>query len=543
MKPAFDKLKQKLGDAHTDRYTATSFFYFVTIISTFILLFFSDIDLQEGYSRLIEYIASTALVLLLCLGYLLHRLRWRYSAQALIVFVALIVGSVLSEPADEAPALVIIFPSIFAALVATKKSAVLWSYGLVLAVLAVRTGGDSFYFHFTALITAGMGVIGLYLSRALLEVSEKGVYKERDQLLQITEKMTEVFYLVDAVNNEVLYISPAVKKIWGSEPFVYIGPRENMLGQILDEDKQAVLGAVDKTINDRHDTVVSYRIRNSTGSIRYINDRMFPIVENNKVTRYAGVAEDETLERELEKAEKSFMVLASHHLRTPLTVIRNALELVTSGDLGKIPNVANKHLKEAMISVTQANGLVHKLLDIARVESGSLAISPEPINLEELMNGVLQEQRKNIDQKHLKTHVKVSSVPPIVADRNLVSVICSNLVSNAVLYSKDKQKITISLSKHDQNVRISVKDMGVGIPKSEQERVFTQFWRASNVQELGPLGQGLGLFLCQKIVDLLGGTLRFTSNENAGSEFIVELPVQSHLQKAGEPLAEYELNA
>ncbi|MDD5075253.1 MAG: ATP-binding protein, partial [Candidatus Peribacteraceae bacterium] len=107
----------------------------------------------------------------------------------------------------------------------------------------------------------------------------------------------------------------------------------------------------------------------------------------------------------------------------------------------------------------------------------------------------------------------------------LVQIIIHNILSNAVKYSAEGSTVTVSVVRVDGHVNISVKDMGVGIPQKEQERVFTRLFRASNVRKVDTTGSGLGLYISRMIMNQLGGKIRFKSREKSGSVFIIQLPL------------------
>jgi two-component system sensor histidine kinase VicK len=162
----------------------------------------------------------------------------------------------------------------------------------------------------------------------------------------------------------------------------------------------------------------------------------------------------------------------------------------------------------------------------------------KPTNISALVESVLDEQKLQIEEKKLKLKCAfVVNIPLIQVDPKLIRMVVQNLLSNAIKYTPERGKISISLAMCDKkNVIIKMSDTGYGIPKSQQDKIFTKLFRADNVVGKDTEGTGLGLYIAKSIVDQAGGKLGFESVENKGTTFHVLLPI-GKVKKTSVPTA------
>lgn len=240
---------------------------------------------------------------------------------------------------------------------------------------------------------------------------------------------------------------------------------------------------------------------------------------------------DATREVNIDRAKSEFVSLASHQLRTPLSTMGWYAQMMLAGDAGKI----NKSQKEFLNEIEESNKrmveLVDSLLNTSRIELGTFSIQPQVVNILDTANSILKELEPQISLKKLNLNVKLPKrVPKYMADPKLLRIIFQNLLTNAVKYTPEKGKVSLNLEIIDEKKKtghylLSVEDSGFGIPKNEQHKIFTKMFRATNAQKKTTDGNGLGLYLVKSILDNAGGRIWFTSAENKGATFFVELPL------------------
>ena len=247
------------------------------------------------------------------------------------------------------------------------------------------------------------------------------------------------------------------------------------------------------------------------------------------------VFRDVTYEREVDKAKTEFVSLASHQLRTPLTSIGWYVEMLQAGDAGVLNDKQKEFLSEVYTGNRRMVELVNALLNVSRMELGTFVVEPEPTDVALLARSVVNEQKPQIDEKKIKFSLSFEkNIPLIQADPRLLRMVFQNLLSNAVRYTPKNGEIELSLSLDDKkNVLLKVSDTGYGIPKNQQNKIFTKLFRADNAREKDTEGTGLGLYIVKAIVDHDGGKIWFESEENKGTAFYVTLPLEGMKKKEG----------
>lgn len=240
-------------------------------------------------------------------------------------------------------------------------------------------------------------------------------------------------------------------------------------------------------------------------------------------------------EREVEKTKVEFISTASHQLRTPVSAIAWCSEMLLNGEIGKLTDKQIENIQ----SIHESNQRMVTIIDDMLVLS-SLSVDGETIDLKPSdITTISQEVVKEIESTILKNRALSirekyqPKLPKIQLDKKYTKIILHQLLSNAVKYTPDdgtvsveiKTSSTIKKSTHQLNtLHITVSDTGYGIPKDEQSKIFTKFFRASNVKIKDTDGTGLGLFVVKDILDHTGGKIKFSSS-NQGSKFEVILPM------------------
>lgn len=230
--------------------------------------------------------------------------------------------------------------------------------------------------------------------------------------------------------------------------------------------------------------------------------------------------------RHLDKLKDEFVFIATHELKNPVTAMRGYLHLIKDGKYGDLP----KNFKEPLEQINSANQelvqLVNDLLQIARTEAKTLKIRTKPVNCCKLSEEVMESLKPIADQKKIKLVHKCDKQEMILADPDRLKEILNNLASNAIKYS---EKGTVEVFHNTDQRRkdylvISVSDQGIGIPKKEQDKIFTRFFRSEEKEAKGIPGTGLGLFIVKQLVEKMDGFIWFTSKKGEGSTFSFSLP-------------------
>jgi signal transduction histidine kinase len=234
----------------------------------------------------------------------------------------------------------------------------------------------------------------------------------------------------------------------------------------------------------------------------------------------------ETIETSIQERTK-FMNRAAHNLRAPLVAITSMLEVIQNGYLGDINDEVRKQLRRIDQRVQNMLLMINELMILAKSQSRQRQLEYRSLNLKVLADQIYQTFQERAVQKRLSFKVTVpEDLPDIRGDQEMVEQMLENLVSNAIKYTPEEGRVGMTFwSGSDGTVRIVLSDSGIGIPKEEIPRLFTEFFRASNVKDV--IGTGLGLTIVKEIVDQHGGQIQVESEEGLGTTFVIHLPLAS----------------
>lgn len=230
--------------------------------------------------------------------------------------------------------------------------------------------------------------------------------------------------------------------------------------------------------------------------------------------------------------KNEFISIASHQLRTPLTGIKWAAEQIIKKE--NLSGGGQEYMGYVIMSIKSLSSLIDVLLNVSRLDAGKISVQPESVELVGFIQNIIDEHKPVRDKKNLKvsfTHLMEKLETK--TDKSMLRDIIQTLFSNAMEYTLDGGEIKITLKENHSKFVFIVKDTGIGIPKKEQGAfLFQKFHRSSNAKRLKPEGFGLGLYIAKQAADLLRGKIWFESEENKGSVFYAELPLESKAIKS-----------
>ncbi|MSU74450.1 HAMP domain-containing histidine kinase [Candidatus Kaiserbacteria bacterium] len=230
---------------------------------------------------------------------------------------------------------------------------------------------------------------------------------------------------------------------------------------------------------------------------------------------------------ELDKVKTEFISVAAHQIRTPLTGIRWALKEIIDEKYGKITEEQAYLLKQAHQNSARLVKLVGSLLNVAEIEEGKYLYRPAPVQIESVVQSVidsLQEKIKisKIEFKFIKPE---KDLPKVAMDMEKMQIAIQNLLDNSIKYTLPHGKVIVSLKQENEKVVFSIQDTGIGIPKDQQEKIFTKFFREAGAIKMETEGSGLGLVIVKNIIEAHGGKIWFESEGGSGTTFYFQLPV------------------
>lgn len=267
------------------------------------------------------------------------------------------------------------------------------------------------------------------------------------------------------------------------------------------------------------------RLITKNGAIKWVLLSVFGL-KNFGVSKRTGLVSifDITEQKKLDQAKTEFVSLASHQLRSPAATIKWYMDMLLSDNFGEL----SPKQKDYLARIHQVNedmiDLIETLLNVSKIEIGSIKAESKPTNAIELADSVLAELVHQIEEKNINIEKQYNNnLKNIESDPKLLRIIIQNLISNAVKYTPNEGKITVIFKESLRDKSIIISDTGIGIPKDQQNKIFGKLFRASNAPSIvGGQGTGLGLYMVKSITEAMGGNISFVSEENNGSTFTLK---------------------
>jgi PAS domain S-box-containing protein len=339
----------------------------------------------------------------------------------------------------------------------------------------------------------------------------------------------------------VVYVNSVIEKVTGYTPEEVVGKKAGALWKlpmqiefyknlwhVIKEEGKPFIGEVQN--------------RRKNGEIYMAMISISPVTDKyGKVIFFVGIERDITKEKEIDKAKDEFISLASHQMRTPITAINWYTEMLLDGDAGALNAKQKNYFEEIYGASQKMGGIVKSFMHILRLETGSASFRPVTVDIAEIAKDAIKETQIVTGEKHLHVieHYK-EQLPQVISDEEFVRIILQNLISNAAKYSVDNGDLDVSLdiatdgcvvagkTVREDSIIIIVRDTGIGISEGDKDKIFTKFFRSENAKRRDPNGNGIGLYMTKFMVDAIGGTIWFSSEEGKGTIFYVLIPLKPH---------------
>jgi len=260
---------------------------------------------------------------------------------------------------------------------------------------------------------------------------------------------------------------------------------------------------------------------------------MAPVEVNGHLLGVVIALYDITQQRQVEQVRRDFVANVSHELRTPVASIRAMAETLVDGG-SEDPQLTESFLGTIIHESERLTALLEDLLQLSQIESGRRLITPEWVDLVEIIQHVVTRMAALISAKEQQVVLQLPDRLPAYVDRGAIMQIVLNLIDNARKYSPVGGCITIHAQCVDDRIRLKVTDTGIGIPEDEQNRIFERFYRVDKSRTRAEGGTGLGLAIVQHLVELHGGWISVQSELGHGSHFTVVLPQPEETNLPGE---------
>lgn len=241
-------------------------------------------------------------------------------------------------------------------------------------------------------------------------------------------------------------------------------------------------------------------------------------------TQELAEARDEAIAANKSKTE--FVSVVSHELKLPMTSIKGYSDLMLSGATGDLNEHQTNFLTTIRNNVNRMATLVSDLTDISRIESGNIRIEPRSVPVWDVIDEVINLTRAQIEQKRQTISLEIpEGLPKAFCDRNRLSQILTNLISNANKYTPERGNIHVEAWQANSMIHIKVQDDGLGMAPEDQEKLFSKFFRSADEKVRESPGTGLGLSITKNLIELQGGSIWFESEFRKGTTFYFTIPI------------------
>lgn len=281
-----------------------------------------------------------------------------------------------------------------------------------------------------------------------------------------------------------------------------------------------------KKLNKELETKVEERTKDLTQALmelNHINANLSQEMEHRK-----RIEEDVRIslerEKELNELKSRFVSMASHEFRTPLGGILTSASLIARYDNPEDSEKRAKHVTTIKTAVHNLTNILNDFLSLDKLETGKIECHPETFSVREFTEETIEATRDAVKKNQRLSYEHYGSDDQIRTDKTMLRNILINLLSNAAKYSTDGREIRVTTDAKGTDLVLTVQDFGNGIPKEDQKHLFERFFRAKNASTIQ--GTGLGLNIVKKYLDLMGGAIRFTSEQDVGTTFTVTLPMR-----------------
>ncbi len=360
---------------------------------------------------------------------------------------------------------------------------------------------------------------------------------QRDVTRQILEAALEGMVMCNR-QGEILFVNRRMQQFFGLENVE--GQTISSLGEQL-KDSVTIKGSsklherVQEYLEGRTDSLNErFSFTNARGEVLHFELYASSVHNENpgNDSGYLFVFRDRTEEEEVDNLKNEFISIVSHELRTPLASVLGFLEILLHRDISV--EKQKKYLQTVHKEALRLSNLINDFLDLQRMESGKQTYRLVPYDMNELVREVaLQWQGKMTHE--VRTHLPDQQVFAWI-DRDRMTQVLHNLISNAIKYSPGASYVDVALRIEGEHLQIDVQDYGLGIPEENRDKLFTKFYRVDNTDRRQIGGTGLGLAIVKEIVESHRGSVTFTSELGAGSVFSVRLESYQPVDLSGKIL-------
>ncbi len=248
------------------------------------------------------------------------------------------------------------------------------------------------------------------------------------------------------------------------------------------------------------------------------------ISSNDEISLLSDAINDmSTKINDTNKLKTQTMQQISHELKSPLQAVQSAHDVLKASKAVRSDKL--RMLEIINIGISKMSHFSHQYLDLAKIESGTMQYNMEMMNFIKIVDPIVEEAKLIASSKDISIELNTTPIPKAMMDKDKVSMVINNLISNAIKYTQKHGKIIVSVAPGDIGIQLQVQDSGIGIRQEEIQNVFVRFYQASNIKGTNTHGSGVGLAIVKAYTEGHGGRVHVESNLDKGSLFKVEFPI------------------
>lgn len=270
--------------------------------------------------------------------------------------------------------------------------------------------------------------------------------------------------------------------------------------------------------------ITSVVIKDKNGNVTGFQGTIRDITEKKKAEEI--IKQQNTQLKKLDRIKSDFLNVTSHELRTPMSSIKGYVQMILKQTLGEVSKEQQNALKVVLRNTNRLDHLIQDILDISRLESGTMKFIPEQTDLEKMVKEAVETMQSVADLKEIKINTDLENLPELIIDQERVKQVIINLVNNAIKFSPGGSIINIKTKRERDDILFEIQDFGKGIPKCKQKKIFETFYQVGSGMDRKFGGAGLGLAISRGIIVSHGGKLDVGSNVGKGSTFRFTLPIK-----------------
>jgi len=376
-------------------------------------------------------------------------------------------------------------------------------------------------------------VVKRAVERRALQKEAEYLRKERERSLRdISTEKSKIMTIINAMGDGVLVCDQDGSMVLANPAASRLlqVPENAFLGQPVSDSKlpSELCSTIQESLKIREKTYssISQELNVAASKEIYLRAHTAPVRNDlGQVMGTVTVLQDISHLKELDKTKSEFIAMVAHELRAPIATVEQQLTAILNKTVGELTEKQEQLLSRAKERTRGLLALIKDLLDLSKIEAGKMVQYKEPLALHEVIQKVVDFMRIEAERKQI--HLRFTPEPhtPLVcADRGSMEEVFTNLVSNAIKYTPEQGRISVTLSGEGDYVKVAVSDTGIGIQREDLPQVFDKFFRVKSPETRQIIGTGLGLYIVKRIVDAHLGSIAVESEAGKGTTFTVSFP-------------------